>query len=146
VTLFVVCTGGKAPTEMTEEDLLRKHEANEQRRLRSLKEKREAEENIKAKIRKAVSSKFRSKARGSSRGARQGAAAAAGQVLGAGGEGEQVRIGEEGCMEDYTLVLASIMSAFLPLATRICVGCCLKAAVQLKQGGSGLFFYPCRCS
>ena len=81
---------------MTEEDLLRKHEANERRRLRSLKEKREAEENVKAKIRKAVSSKFRSKAKGNSRGGRQGnaaaTAAAAGQGLTADGEEKHVSV------------------------------------------------------
>lgn len=59
--LAAVLCSGKHPARMTEQDQLKKQEANERRRLHSLKQKREAEENVKAKIRKATSAKFRKK-------------------------------------------------------------------------------------
>lgn len=46
---------------MTEEEWLKRQEALERRRMRSLRDKREAEETVKAKIRKAVTARFRGK-------------------------------------------------------------------------------------
>jgi len=53
--------GYKAAELMTEEEWLKRQEGLERRRMRSLRDKREAEENVKAKIRKAVTAKFRGK-------------------------------------------------------------------------------------
>lgn len=64
VWLYVVCnncSGNKAPNQMTEEEWLKRQEALERRRMRSLRDKREAEETVKAKIRKAVTARFRGK-------------------------------------------------------------------------------------
>jgi hypothetical protein len=46
---------------MTEEEWLKRQEGLERRRMRSLRDKREAEETIKAKLRKAVTARFRGK-------------------------------------------------------------------------------------
>ncbi|KAF8071054.1 bhcB [Scenedesmus sp. PABB004] len=51
----------KAASQLTEEEWLKRQEAAERRRLRILRDKREAEETVKAKIRKAVTVKFRGK-------------------------------------------------------------------------------------
>ncbi|KAF6265870.1 hypothetical protein COO60DRAFT_1476531 [Scenedesmus sp. NREL 46B-D3] len=53
--------GNKVPSQMTEEEWLKRQEGLERRRMRSLRDKREAEETIKAKLRKAVTVKFRGK-------------------------------------------------------------------------------------
>uniref|UniRef100_A0A383VG53 Uncharacterized protein n=1 Tax=Tetradesmus obliquus TaxID=3088 RepID=A0A383VG53_TETOB len=53
--------GNKAPSQMTEEEWLKRQEGLERRRMRSLRDKREAEETIKAKLRKAVTARFRGK-------------------------------------------------------------------------------------
>jgi hypothetical protein len=70
---------------MTEEEWLKRQEALERRRMRSLRDKREAEEAVKAKIRRAVTARFRGKL-----GADAGL-----DGQGAGGE-EQVRTGCKG--------------------------------------------------
>ena len=57
----MVPAGHKAPNQMTEEEWLKRQEALERRRMRSLRDKREAEETVKAKIRKAVTARFRGK-------------------------------------------------------------------------------------
>lgn len=46
---------------MTEEEWLKRQEALERRRMRSLRDKREAEEAVKAKIRRAVTARLRGK-------------------------------------------------------------------------------------
>lgn len=61
VSYVVVCPGHKAPNQMTEEEWLKRQEALERRRMRSMRDKREAEETVKAKIRKAVTARFRGK-------------------------------------------------------------------------------------
>lgn len=53
--------GIKATGQMTEEEWLKRQEALERRRMRSLRDKREAEEAVKAKIRRAVTARFRAK-------------------------------------------------------------------------------------
>jgi hypothetical protein len=67
---------------MTEEEWLKRQEALERRRMRSLRDKREAEEAVKAKIRRAVTARFRNKMGGDSGMDGQGGAA-----------GDQVSIG-----------------------------------------------------
>jgi hypothetical protein len=59
--LAASCAGNKAPSQMTEEEWLKRQEGLERRRMRSLRDKREAEETIKAKLRKAVTVRFRGK-------------------------------------------------------------------------------------
>lgn len=46
---------------MTEQEWLKRQEQLERRRMRSLRDKREAEEAVKAKIRRAVTARFRGK-------------------------------------------------------------------------------------
>jgi hypothetical protein len=46
---------------MTEQEWLKRQETLERRRMRSLRDKREAEEAVKAKIRRAVTARFRDK-------------------------------------------------------------------------------------
>jgi len=51
--------GRKPASQLSERELLQRHEANERRRLKGLRKKREREEAIKERIRKATSAKFR---------------------------------------------------------------------------------------
>lgn len=77
------CPAGiKESGQMTEEEWLKRQEALERRRMRSLRDKREAEEAVKAKIRRAVTARFRNKMGGDSGMDGQGGAA-----------GDQVSIG-----------------------------------------------------
>jgi hypothetical protein len=51
---------------MTEQEWLKRQEQLERRRMRSIRDKREAEEAVKAKIRRAVTARFRGKLGGDS--------------------------------------------------------------------------------
>jgi hypothetical protein len=51
--------GRKPAAQLSERELLQRHEANERRRLKGLRKKKEREEAVKARIRKATSAKFR---------------------------------------------------------------------------------------
>lgn len=51
---------------MTEQEWLKRQEQLERRRMRSIRDKREAEEAVKAKIRRAVTARFRGKLGGES--------------------------------------------------------------------------------
>jgi hypothetical protein len=83
--------GNKAPSQMTEEEWLKRQEGLERRRMRSLRDKREAEETIKAKLRKAVTARFRGKL-GAGAGGGEGSGTEGEAAGGTRGTGSQVSI------------------------------------------------------